>query len=71
MKLSKAERALLAKLGRLGGLKGGRKGGKALAGRGAREAWAKIPLLERSTIMRQRAAVRERRRKALAKKLAK
>ena len=37
VKLSKLERALLAKLGR--------KGGKAAAGRGARDAWAKIPWL--------------------------
>jgi hypothetical protein len=60
MKLSKAERALFAKLGR--------KGGKALAGRGAREAWAKIPPAERSKIMRERAAVREKRRRAEKRK---
>jgi len=64
VKLSKADRALFAKLGRIGGLKGGSKGGKAAAGRGAREAWARIPPAERSKIMRERAAVREKRRRA-------
>jgi len=68
MKLSKDARALFVKLGRIGGLKGGSKGGKANAGRGAREAWAKIPPAERSKIMRQRAAVREKRRRAEARK---
>ena len=60
VKLSKLERALLARLAS--------RGGKANAGRGAREAWAKIPPAERSRIMRERAAVREKRRRAKKKK---
>jgi hypothetical protein len=40
----------------------GRRGGKAAAGRGAREAWAKISPAERSRIMRERAMVREKNR---------
>jgi hypothetical protein len=56
VKLSKLERALLARLAS--------RGGKANAGRGARDAWAKIPPAERSRIMRERAAVREKRRRA-------
>jgi acyl-CoA reductase-like NAD-dependent aldehyde dehydrogenase len=55
VKLSKVERALLARLAS--------RGGKANAGRGARKAWAKIPPAERSKIMRKRAAVREKRRR--------
>ena len=45
----------------------GRRGGKASAGRGVRAAWAKIPPAERSKIMRERAAVREKRRRAKTK----
>jgi hypothetical protein len=54
-KPSKALREYLRELGR--------RGGKASAGRGVRDAWAKIPPAERSKIMRERAAVREKRRK--------
>jgi hypothetical protein len=54
-KPSKALRQYLRELGR--------RGGKASAGRGVRDAWAKIPPAERSKIMRERAAVREKRRR--------
>ena len=54
-KPSKALREYLRELGR--------RGGKASAGRGVRDAWAKIPPAARSKIMRERAAVREKRRK--------
>jgi hypothetical protein len=46
----------------------GRRGGKASAGRGVRAAWAKIPPAERSKIMRERAVVREKRRRAEKRK---
>jgi hypothetical protein len=55
-KPSKALREYLRELGR--------RGGKASAGRGVRDAWARIPPAERSRIMRERAAVREKRRRA-------
>jgi hypothetical protein len=41
----------------------GRRGGKAAAGKGARQAWAMFSPEERSQIMRERAKVRTKNRK--------
>jgi hypothetical protein len=59
-KPSKALREYLRELGR--------RGGKAAAGAGGRALWAGMSAEERSRIMRERAAVREKRRRAKKRK---
>ena len=58
-----ARLTLMARRKNPGAVALGRRGGKAAAGKGARQAWAKFSPEERSEIMRERAKVRAKNRK--------